>query len=252
MLPFRDLVYPVSDTARRLGKLPGMFIAITLFFSACLKNMDNTDSGPKAGLSVTNLVLNADPVDIYVNETKVNTTALTFGSTTGNSMNPYIPVAAGTHTLQVNAAVQTVLQKNVSLQAAKRYSLYLFDTLKNNNVRVILLSDDTTSTDTLARVRFLHFVPGRDTLSAILYSGTSGFQVTDTYFGNYNLPDAEVPFSIRVRPGDYRIELRNRNKLLFEQASYTLKAGKLYTFLARGATGGTGNYKESITIIQHN
>ena len=229
------------------------FLVIIPFIAfSCLKNQDDTASGPKANVSMTNLVLNADSLNVFFNGNRVSPVNFSFANTTDNNGNAYLPLPAGIHVFQVYAGSNLLLEKLLPLEPGRKYSLFFYDSLKNSKLRTVVLSDDTTTIDTLAKARLLHFIPGGDTLTFLFIKDTTVTSRVTTYYGNTSDPGTQIPFGLILRPGTYRIQLKRRNVIIAEQASFEMRGRKLYSFIARGATNGNGSYKESIVVVQHN
>ncbi len=62
----------------------------------------------------------------------------------------------------------------------------------------------------------------------------------------------DAPFNFQLSPGTYRIQLRRRNIILYDNASVVINARKFYSFVAKGVANGAGIFKEDLVIIKHN
>jgi hypothetical protein len=224
---------------------------VALLFSACLKNEDNTAEGPKGQLAVINVSFNTAAIDLTVDKNKVTTTPVAFGTASGSAGNNYLSVQAGLRQMLLTGASATYLDKMYAVDANKYYSMFVFDTMKNNLANVYILNDDTTTVDTLAKARFFHFIPGKDTLSALLIKTNTS---TDTALLGSNvtyLSSVTSGFPVLVKPGSYRLELKRSGSIIYKDTPVVIQARKLYSFIAKGVSGGMGSNSPSILLLQN-
>jgi hypothetical protein len=95
-------------------------------------------------------------------------------------------------------------------------------------------------------------IPGEDTLRAVISTNTSFLPIPETYLGKKFSPEGSYPFAWSILPGVYSVDLFRESNSIYQKAQVNLERGKFYTFIASGAKGGMGIYKETITILQHN
>ncbi len=227
-----------------------LLLCCCFFFSSCLKNKDSTGNGPKSQVAITNFVVNAS-INVILDNTALSAVPLGFGEGVSTGMGGYIPLGSGLHNLKLSSNSNVITDNTISITSGINYSFFIYDTLQNNRVKTLLLTDDLTAIDTVARARFLQFIPGADTLTLTLKKDTT-YTITDTYLGNKKTEVSTVAFSYALRPGSYQVTLQRKGVAIFQQAGFTATAGKLYSFIAKGIVGGTGNYKEVVSVVQHN
>ncbi len=224
---------------------------IVLGFSACLKNDDKTAEGPKAQLALINVSFNTPPIDLTVDKNKITASPVAFGTASGSTGNIYLPVQAGLRQMILTGTSVTFLDKNFSAEANKYFSMFVLDTMKNNLANVYILNDDTTTIDTLAKARFLHFIPGNDTLSALLIK-TSTTTDTVTLASNVSyLSSVTSTFPLLIKPGSYRLELKLKGAVIYKDTAVAIQARKLYSFIAKGISGGVAPDNPSILVLQN-
>ena len=234
----------------KINVVLGLFILV-LGFSACLKNEDNTAEGPKAQLAVINASYNTPAFDLTIDKNKVTTTTIAFGAASGSAGNIYLPVEAGLRQMILSGSSTTFLDKNFAMVANSYYSMLVLDTMKNNFVNVYVLRDDTTTIDTLAKARFFHFIPGKDTLSALLIRTTATTDTTTMASNVTYLSGVTSEFPVIVKPGSYRLELKQRGSVIYNNPTVVIEARKLYSFIGKGTSGGAGPYNPSILFLQN-
>ncbi len=231
-----------------------LFISVAglIVLVSCNKNNENTGSGPKTKLSITHLIVNAPALDVFLDGTKMNSQQFSFGSTIIANSSIYNEISPGIHMLKVSAGNSTYLEKNILLVKDSSYSLFFYDSLLNDRIKAMLIEDIKVPDTSLAKARFFHMVPGDDTLKALFIKDTLQYPVGETYLGKKFSPEGSYPFNISFKPGTYRLDLIKENQSIFSRGAFNAEAGKIYSIIATGAKGGTGVYKESITILQHN
>lgn len=235
---------------------------ILIFFSiisltSCLKNSDNFENGPKAQVLISNYVVNNAVFDVSFDNSSLTATPLSFGSGTGSSTDLYVNLVAGMHTIVINSGNKVVVDNVFSLSANRRYSFFLYDTLKNDSLKILMLTDDVVPVDTMAKSRFIQFIPN-DSLTITTIKNTSSpvagdtLVASDRYIGKKSITGSAIGFSTIFKPGDYKIQLSRNGNVIFTQASFVFLPGKVYSLIARGVMNGTGVYKETIAILQNN
>lgn len=79
-----------------------------------------------------------------------------------------------------------------------------------------------------------------------------GYLINGSYVGNKQAFSQERNFDIPLIPGTYNIKLKKNSRVIYEKNSLTILPNKVYVLIAKGVTGGTGIYKESVEVVQHN
>src|SRR4051812_48106039 len=134
---------------------------IVFLFASCLKSSDNTGNGPKAQMAVTNFVVNS-AVNVTIDNASLSPVPIVFGGVVSTAAGGYTPIGAGLHSLQVTAPNSLNASNTISLTNGIHYSLFMYDPLQKNPKKTLLLADALTAVDTVAKARFLQFIPGSD------------------------------------------------------------------------------------------
>ncbi len=247
-----------------MRKLPGLFAIIKIkgclvlcscfFFFSCLKNKDTTANGPKARITVSNYVVNSGAFNILYDGGALTAAPLAYGKSFDSG---YIPVGAGIHNLKLTSGADVIADNTVSVQTGFTYSLFLYDTLKNNTAKAWLVEDNMVAVDTVAKARFLQFIPlpATDSLTFRLINNTLGYDIKDDFVGNKSAPGTGSEFFANLPPGAYQVQLIRKNlptPIIYTLPSYTLERGKLYTFIAKGLVNGTGEYAIGLIVVKNN
>lgn len=234
-----------------------LFFIILIFATSCLKNEDGTANGPKAEMVISNYAVNNAAFDVAFDNSSLTTTPLSFGAGTGSGTNLYTKLAAGTHSIRLSAGNNVAIDNIFSLTADRKYSFFVYDTLKTASIKSLLLKDEIIPVDTIAKGRFLQFIPRSDTLTIKLTKNANPavgdtLAASDLYMGRKSLTSSSINFFLLLKPGDYKLELLKNDSLIFRQSSFSAIAGKVYSFIAKGVKNGTGVYEQNITVLQHN
>ena len=140
-------------------------IGITILFASCLKQEDDTDNGPKARITIINAGLDSEPVTLLLDNEQVNDVPVAYGEASGNSINTYLPVRPGLRTtaFQVGAGAP-IGNKFFHWEADEYYTVVQYDTVIGTNGSWIIIKDQLTPVDTLAKARFINAVAGEQAL----------------------------------------------------------------------------------------
>jgi Domain of unknown function (DUF4397) len=216
-------------------------------FVSCKKDTKDepTPEQTYAKVLVTHASPDAPSVDLLVDDTKVNTTALTYTSSTG-----YLQVKSGTRNIKVNAAgtSTSVINANVPFTENKNYSLFAIDSL--SKIGALLVEDDLTAPAAgKAHVRFIHLAPGAPAVDVAVTGGAVVFGNTSFKKGTAFTPLAAGTYNLEVRVAG-TIPPASPAVLLLPNIQLT--AGKIYTVFAKGFLTGTGPQALGAQIIVNN
>lgn len=211
----------------------------TMVFSAC----DDDDDPVQGRVLVVHASPDAPSVDLLVDDTKVNSSALAFPNNTG-----YLNVEAGDRNFKVNAAgtSNSVINANAMVEPNTNYSLFAINRL--SNIEPLLIVDDLTAPASgKAHVRLVHLSPDAPAVDVTLTDGT-------VIFGNISFKSGTAFTPLDA--GTYNLQARvaGTSTVALEIPNVTLQAGKIYTVFARGfLTPPAGNTNAlGVTIIANN
>ena len=222
--------------------IAGAILCVTLFTS-CLKNGDNLTS-KSVQVALINYAVNSGNVTLNLDDDNLTPTPVTFPGVTGNSAAIYLSAHAGTRQLRLSNASTTLFDKNYTFDAGKLYSVFLYDSIRNNTAGVFILPDDTTSIDTLGRLRFLHLLPGRDTISMSAVSTFRADTLVRNVFYAGSVTDA---FPITEKPGIYSIKVFSASKVLLANVSVEIRQRDVLSFVLHPTVTGA----PALTVLRH-
>lgn len=171
------------------------------------------------------------------------------GLNTGGSNNSdYLNIAQGETNIEVTVPkVGTdvdsvaVFSFSQSLQANKRYTLFITDSVPN--ATGVMVEDDTTPPDSLSRVKFLNLMPNVPAVD--FYQGTT--LVAE------NVAFKAVTQYVNVRNGTFTYSIRAAGSgptgKVIGSRSITTGNQRIYTFFCRGYNGVTGTRGPNVSAL---
>lgn len=203
-----------------------LLVASLMVFTSCDKDDDET----YADVMVIHASPDAPGVDVLIDDTKENSSALTFPNNTG-----YLEVETGTRNIKVNVAgtTNTVIDVDLTLERDKSYSVFAVDSV--SKITAIALEDDLTSPAAgKAHVRFVHLAPDAPAVDIAVASSGS------VVFGDVSFKESTAFTPLDA--GTYLLDVRvaGTGTVALVLPALTLEAGKIYTVFAKGFLGGTG------------
>ncbi len=217
-------------------------IALPLAFSvtSCKDDEEETPapSVDKSSVLVTHASPDAPGVDLLVDNTKVNSAALTFPNSTG-----YLSVNAGTRNIKVNVAGTSTSVINADLPLTKNASYSIFAVNTVSSIEPLVIEDDLSAPASgNAHVRFIHLSPDAPAVDIAADGGAVVFP--DYTFKEYSdftpLPAGSYDLEVRVA---------GTSTVALDLDPIVLEAGKIYTVFAKGLLAGSGNQALSAQII---
>ncbi|MFN8294745.1 MAG: DUF4397 domain-containing protein [Chitinophagales bacterium] len=214
--------------------------ALTFALVSCKE--ETTTTPDTAKVNVVHASPDAPGVDLLVDGTKVNTSALSFPDNTG-----YLTVNAGARNFKVNVSgtSTTVINVTPTLTKNANYTVFAVDSV--SKISPLLLTDDLTAPASgKAHVRFVHLSPNAPAVDvAVASSGAVVF--ANKSFKEYT---AFTPLDA----GSYNLDVRvaGTSTVALVLPTITLQAGKIYTVFAKGFLGGVGAQALDAGIIVNN
>jgi len=210
--------------------------------------VDNDPGDAYVDLSVatTNVkVIHASPdapgVDIFVDNTMVNSTALNFPENTD-----YLEVLAGTRNIKVNPSMSStsVIDADVTFMSDMYYSVFAVNDVAN--IEPLVLEDDLTAPAAgKAHVRFIHLSPDAPAVDITLTDGT-------VVFGNKAFKEFTAFTPLDFGSYDLEVRIAGTSQIVLPLGTINLEDGNIYTVFAKGFVSGTGSQALGAQIIVNN
>ncbi|WP_237143947.1 DUF4397 domain-containing protein [Pontibacter pamirensis] len=212
-------------------------LLLTVLPAVALVSCDDDDDDVvlnDANVMVVHASPDAPGVDLLINDTKVNTAALTYPNNTD-----YLNVPSGTQNIKVNAAgtSTTVINANLDLDPNTAYTIFAINTLAN--IEPLVLVDDLTApAANMAHVRFVHLSPDAPAVDVAVQGGP-------VLFSNRSFESATA--FTPVAAGTYTLEVRQAGTMdvVLTVPDVELSNSGIYTIFAKGfLTPPAGNTNE--------
>lgn len=209
-----------------LAVLPAVFLA------SCDDDDDLNLLEDNAQVMVVHASPDAPAVDLYVDDAKVNTTALNYPNNTG-----YLEVDNGNRNFKVTpagAAISSaVINANVNLEDDKAYSVFAANTV--SSIEAVVLEDDLSEPASgKAHVRFVHLSPDAPAVDIAVENGPVLFSNIQFKGNTAFTPVDAGTYTLEVRPAG------STDAVLTTPVQLT--DGGIYTIFARGfLTPPSGN-----------
>ena len=205
-------------------------------FSSCDKDEDPQPD--QARVLVTHASPNAPGVDLLIDNSKVNSSPLSFPNNTG-----YLTINSGIRNIKINVSgtSTSVINADVDFTKDKNYSVFAIDSV--SKISAIVVEDDlTTPASGKAHVRFIHLSPNAPSVDVAVRNGAAVFP---------NIAFTKGTVFAPLDAGTYQLDVRvaGTQTVALALPDITLTAGKIYTVFAKGFLGGTGAQALGAEII---
>ncbi len=205
--------------------VPALLLGAVMTITSCSKE----ETKSEANVLVAHASPNAPGVDLLVDGTKQNSSALTFPNNTG-----YLKVASGTRNIKVNVTgtTTTVIEADLALEKDKNYSVFAVDSV--SKISAVVVADDLTSPASgKAHVRFIHLSPNAPAVDVAVDGGA-------VVFGNKAFKEYTAFTPLDAGTYDLEVRVAGTSNVALDLDPIALEAGKIYTVFAKGFLGGAG------------
>ncbi|MGN8071661.1 DUF4397 domain-containing protein [Mucilaginibacter sp. SG564] len=219
------------------------------FLSSCGKGANANPTGLNTQLQIVNLSPDIQPVNLYLNFLKENTTSYTYPTNSGyffiSTLLP--PVQLRTATL---APINLVtIDSTVALKANSKYTLFITGFRSDNSIKKSMLLLDTATVPPLGRaiVRFVHCSP----TSAPLDLRANGIGTALWT----KIPFDSVSKYVQLPVGNYNFTINlntSPDNAQFTLPNVTIQDGRAYTIYTQGIVGRTDSVAFGAAILTNN
>lgn len=205
---------------RSLLKYSLAVLVMAVGFTACNDDDDITPIVHEARIGVLNLVEDVNAVDVHLDDTKINPSAVQFGV-----FSDYLTIDAGENPLRVFEAGGSDMLANVTrdFKANEAYSVFVLG--DKENVELLTVQDDLKApVDGKAKVRFANFAQGEDVFEFWINEEEDASASEVAY--------KDVEAFVEVDAGSDQVlqgKLVGSDEVVTELTDVTLDAGKTYT-----------------------
>ncbi|MEZ0540844.1 DUF4397 domain-containing protein [Fibrella arboris] len=224
-------------------------LGLSLLLAACgPKNDIQSNQIPATGARVkfVHAVVDGPAVNVFANDTKLNGTTVTYGTTF--PVSEYSALNPGQTTLKVSTvasgtvAEAAVLTAPVALEADKYYSIVAGGTA-TAPIGFILDDDQTVLNPKKNYIRVLNLLSSGQSVDFAIASGTPATVATPVTNLAYKSVSAYVEVDPNAATAPYSLQIRSTGTTtaIGTALSFnTLNQGRKYTLVVRGAVGRTG------------
>lgn len=193
------------------------------------------DVNMPAAFRVGHVSPDAPEVDIVINDDFANPV---LEDVPYPAVSNYLEVPEATYNAKVAVAnTQTVvIDANLSLEKAQKYSVYAVNTV--SNIEPLVLNDTTRRVATATQIRLLHGAPSAPNVDIYVTAVDANISSLTPNF-------TDVPFKaetgfVALTPGSYqvRIAVAGTKTVVLDTGALTLDGGGIYTAIAREQSGG--------------
>ncbi|HOA39032.1 MAG TPA: hypothetical protein PKJ36_11555 [Flavihumibacter sp.] len=223
---------------------------------------DETTGSPKARIAIINMALSSDSVNLLLDDIPLLTTPVAFGeiSVSSQGNGGYIETAPGIrNSTWVVGGEAVSLNKFVSWNAGAYYTLVHYDSVDAQQVaQLLIVTDAPSQNDSVGRVRFINCYRGGDSISLWMHRinvlDTLGIDTAIQRLVNkkpFVGRDKSVSgsFNFSLRPGNWQMMMKDRFYNTLFMDTVTIKNNELYSILAVGQPGGTGDLKPQMKLL---
>lgn len=219
-------------------------LCTSFFLVSCNKDDDAIGT---ANLMVVNASPNGTNIDVAVNNT-VFVSNLAYPNNTG-----YKAVAASNANIVVTPTGGTtaILNGTMLLEKNTSYTFYVVDS--SHERKASFTKDDLTAPSSgKAKVRLLHLSPNSPNIDVSI-NGTSNASFNNRGFNDFMVNAMYHSFTeIDAGAVNLQVKLAGTSTVVATLPAVTVTAGKIYTFIIKGFTGGTGTQALGLEVITHN
>lgn len=222
--------------------------------TACNKKKDNSQAPKISLLQVVHAAPNAGELTVEINGKKTQHKVQY-----SNTPKPYIAQQTGAEaTIKLLLGNNSVVAEGKSsLENNGNYTLFLYDTLKSNKIKFLLLKDNLSAPGAgKTNVRFLHLSPNTSPVDVDIFSGRDSIRLisANPYIGDN--PNATPLSSFRtIASGDYRVAVKTKTgtqvNTVLSIPSLKLGAQRSITLYLKGLTKGTTGAELGLQAWQH-
>jgi len=205
---------------------------IILLLTLLMQSCKSDDPAPNPELSLVS-VINASPTlatyNFYLNQSKVNTAALPFGSVV-----PYFRLSPGEFTgkLTTESSTESLLSESLKFENSKIYSLFFIG--KSTSLDYLLINDDIkTPAAEKAFVRFINLSPDASALN-LAFKDSTAVATDKAYKAASDF--VEIPAKIY----SFQIKDKESGAVKKELKDIDIKKGKVYTIISKGMLTPSG------------
>ena len=217
-----------------------VILSITLF--GCLKKLDEVPQASISGLSLIHASPTVEKFDIYLNQTKVNSTDFSF-----TNKIDYVNAYSGNRQVSLANKNASGFRKSESFTLKPQAAYSLFVIGKIDDIGFLFLNDTLTNPPVgKAKIRFVNLSPDAGALNLAIDGATADL-VIDKLFKESST------FKIVDKAERVTFNIKNKTTGAIETTLTNVKIedGKIYTLWVKGLKAVNDDFKLGASIYTH-
>lgn len=235
------------------SKVLAAFVLAGVSLAACNKKTDNTPEADISYLQVVHASPKLGEVLVNINQKKAQHKVQYL-----SAQKPYAAMLSGKDLpIQLTTGNTVVAENKITFEKTANYSLFIYDTLKNNKVKFVVLKDILTNPGpTKTNIRFLHLSPNTGLVDIDVFKGNDSLRLEKAvaYIGDNPSIAAFSTFKT-ITAGNYRVKVKTqsggRSVTLLDIPTMKLEGQRTVTLFLRGLTNGTTGNETGLQLWQH-
>jgi len=235
------------------SKVVAVIILAGISLAACKKKTDNTPDAAISYLQVIHASPKSGEVLVNINQKKAQHKVQYL-----SSPKPYAMMLSGKDLpVQLSMGGNIIAENKVTFENTTNYSLFIYDTLKNNKVKFVVLKDILTNPGPAkTNIRFLHLSPNTGLVDIDVFKGNDSLRLEKSvaYLGDNPSIAAYSTFRT-ITAGNYRVKVKtrsgSRSVTLLDIPTMKLEGQRTVTLFLRGLTNGTTGNETGLQLWQH-
>ncbi|WP_421942928.1 DUF4397 domain-containing protein [Pedobacter sp.] len=215
-------------------------LAVTLFFSACKKDWENSDSITVSGIGFVHASPGTGALDFIVGGQRANNVDFTFGKDLG-----YYGAYPGTRLFGIakKDTLKYLSTLDVTLKPGVFYSAFVVDVLPAP--KILVFEDDLKAPEAdKAKVRFINLSPDAPALDLAIQGKDAALFTAKAY--------KESTAFISIDPSDnYTFQIKEGANVTATLPATKIEKGKIYTLWAKGLKSKTDSTKFNLAILSN-
>ncbi|HVY76407.1 MAG TPA: DUF4397 domain-containing protein [Puia sp.] len=250
----RFLLYTISFSTLRQPKAKVLIPTLLAVFAFCCSKSSGVNEN-KANVTVAHVAPGFGPLDmLYGGSSILAGDSLSYGQSTGSPGNTYVEATAGVRNLEVQESGKPVLSGNTAFLQGGHYSVFAYDTLQNDSLKLLILQDNLQlySDPLKDNVRFINFSPG-SSLSLVMTNTTDTNVTVFQPFAGYQTDPSHYAFK-PFTTGYYGVRVFRDSSFAnsIPVDSVNLSTNTIYTLYLQGYLDSSGSKPLQLKVIQYN
>jgi len=226
----------------------GTLAFLMVMLSGCLKDAQNTTVSPRTYVSLLDLAPWSPAVDVYFDNSKATTSAISFGMVSPN-YSSIEPAAFGITFKKAGGDSLVASLPTAMYDSLKYYTLLLYNTDQSHVAAARIRDDYSVLTSDKCYYRFFHMGP--DLGDVDVYFDNALVASTRSYIDNLTLSDYFNQYTA-ITPDTHTVTVKKAGTdvvVATSPNSISFTSGDAITLYLKGFSGGTGASAPAVSYL---